>query len=65
MPALLSFRAPYLCEIDQAKLDRFSRLARSTNLSKILEGYPPERNPLDRVSGLASGVLELDALACI
>ena len=31
------------CENDQAKLDRFSRLARSTLLSKILENVPPER----------------------
>ena len=36
------------CETDQAKPDRISRLARSTNLSKILEGDPPRRNPLDR-----------------
>jgi hypothetical protein len=44
------------CEIDQAKPDRISRLARSTKLSKILEGCPPERNPWDRDPGLASGV---------
>jgi hypothetical protein len=31
------------CENDQAKPDRISRLARSTNLSKILTAYPPER----------------------
>jgi hypothetical protein len=31
------------CENDQAKLDPFSRLACSTNLSKILTAYPPER----------------------
>ena len=36
------------CENDQAKPDRFSRLACSTKLSKILEGCPPERCPLDR-----------------
>ena len=36
------------CENDQAKLDRISRLARSTNLSKILESDPPERALLDR-----------------
>ena len=36
------------CETDQAKPDRISRLARSTNLSKILEGDSPERDPLDR-----------------
>ena len=33
------------CETDQAKPDRISRLARSTNLSKILEGDSPERDP--------------------
>ena len=33
------------CENDQAKLDHFSRLACSTNLSKILESGPPERRP--------------------
>jgi hypothetical protein len=49
------------CENDQAKLDRFSRLACSTNLSKILEGDPPERSPWDRGPGLRRGVLELDA----
>jgi len=49
------------CETDQAKPDRISRLARSTNLSKILEGDSPGRDPLDRGPGLASGfVLELD-----
>ena len=31
------------CENDQAKPDRFSRLARSTNLSKIHYGDSPER----------------------
>ena len=31
------------CENDQAKLDHFSRLACSTNLSKILKVYPPKR----------------------
>jgi hypothetical protein len=36
------------CENDQAKLDHISRLACSTNLSKILEGCPPERSLLDR-----------------
>jgi hypothetical protein len=36
------------CEIDQAKPDRISRLARSTILSKILAAYPPERCRLDR-----------------
>jgi hypothetical protein len=33
------------CENDQAKLDHFSRLACSTNLSKILEDGPPKRRP--------------------
>jgi hypothetical protein len=33
------------CENDQAKPDRFPRLACSTLLSKILEGDPPERDP--------------------
>jgi len=33
------------CENDQAKPDRFPRLACSTLLSKILEGCPPERFP--------------------
>ena len=51
------------CENDQAKLDHISRLACSTNLSKILEGYPPERSLLDRGPRLESqGVLELVAL---
>jgi hypothetical protein len=36
------------CENDQAKLNHISRLACSTNLSKILEGDPPERALLDR-----------------
>jgi hypothetical protein len=36
------------CEIDQTKLDPISRLACSTNLSKILKGYPPKRALLDR-----------------
>ncbi len=44
------------CEIDQAKPDRISRLARSTNLSKILEGDPPERDPWDRGSSFDAGV---------
>jgi hypothetical protein len=33
------------CENDQAKPDLFSRLARSTLLSKILKSSPPERRP--------------------
>ena len=32
------------CETDQAKPDRISRLARSTNLSKIHAADPPERS---------------------
>ena len=44
------------CENDQAKPDRFSRLARSTYLSKILEGFPPERGPLGSRPGLAFGL---------
>jgi hypothetical protein len=43
------------CETDRAKPDRISRLARSTNLSKILEGDPPERYPLDRGLNSRSG----------
>jgi hypothetical protein len=33
------------CENDRAKPDHISRLACSTNLSKILEGGPPKRYP--------------------
>jgi hypothetical protein len=44
------------CENDQAKLDHFSRLACSTNLSKILESCPPERALLDRGPGCDAGV---------
>ena len=51
------------CENDQAKLDLFSRLACSTNLSKILWSRPPERAPLDRGPGFHRGVLELVARA--
>jgi hypothetical protein len=51
------------CENDQAKLDHFSRLACSTNLSKILKSGPPKRRPLDRGPGFRRGVLELVALA--
>src|SRR5579872_2454768 len=50
------------CENDQAKPDRFSRLARSTLLSKILESGPPKRCPWDRGPFLRMGVLELNAL---
>jgi hypothetical protein len=54
------------CENDQAKPDRFSRLARSTLLSKILESGPPKRCPWDRGPFSRIGVLELDALlACL
>jgi len=53
------------CENDQAKLDHFSRLACSTNLSKILKSGPPKRCPLDRGPGFRRGVLELVALAAI
>ena len=54
------------CENDQAKPDRFSRLARSTLLSKILESAPPERCPFgSRPELLRQGVLELIALAGI
>src|SRR5579872_1388407 len=54
------------CENDQAKPDRFSRLARSTLLSKILESGPPKRCPWDRGLFLRIGVLELNALlACL
>ena len=49
------------CETDQAKPDRISRLARSTNLSKILEGDSPERDPWDRGPDFRPAVLELDA----
>ncbi len=44
------------CENDQAKLDPFSRLACSTNLSKILPAGPPERGRLDRGPSSAAGV---------
>jgi hypothetical protein len=44
------------CENDQAKPDPFSRLACSTNLSKILEGSPPERALLDRGPSCYAGV---------
>ena len=51
------------CENDQAKLNHISRLACSTNLSKILEDDPPERNPFgSRPRLLHLGVLELVAL---
>jgi hypothetical protein len=51
------------CETDQAKPDRISRLARSTKLSKILEGSPPERDPwIETHRTCVQRVLELDAL---
>jgi len=48
-------RALLPCENDQAKPDRFSRLARSTNLSKIRVSYPPERSPFGSRPGVAPG----------
>jgi hypothetical protein len=50
------------CEMIRPNLIVISRLARSTNLSKILESLPPERRPFGsrpRPEGLS--VLELDA----
>lgn len=50
------------CENDQAKPDRISRLARSTNLSKILKSGPPERCPWDRgpgIAGMSSNLVRL------
>jgi hypothetical protein len=51
------------CENDQAKPDHISRLARSTNLSKILAGLPPRRALLDRgpscYAGVSSNLLRL------
>jgi len=43
------------CENDQAKLDHISRLACSTNLSKIRVSYPPERSPFGSRPGLSPG----------
>lgn len=51
------------CEIDQAKLDRISRLACSTNLSKILAAFRLSGAVLDRGPDLRQGVLELVAPA--
>jgi hypothetical protein len=48
------------CENDQAKLDLFSRLACSTNLSKILWSRPPERAPwieAQAFTGVSSNLL--------
>ena len=50
------------CENDQAKLDLFSRLACSTNLSKILEAVRLSGALWDRGPGFRQGVLELVAL---
>jgi hypothetical protein len=41
-------RHSYLVRMIKPKPDRISRLARSTNLSKILKSGPPERCPWDR-----------------
>ena len=41
----------YLVRMIKPKLEVISRLARSTNLSKILKNGPPERCPLDRGPG--------------
>jgi hypothetical protein len=60
---ILADRDTLPCEIDRAKPDRTSRLARSTCLSKILQGFPPERGPWDRGSDSRQSVLELDAPA--
>ena len=51
----LEGRRHLTCENDRAKLDHISRLACSTNLSKILEGGPPKRYPYGSRSGLSSG----------
>src|ERR1035438_3412482 len=50
------------CENDQAKPDPFSRLARSTNLSKILTAYRLSGPFGSRPRLLHQGVLELVAL---
>jgi hypothetical protein len=44
------------CESDQAKLDHFSRLACSTNLSKILPAVRLSGAVLDRGPGCDAGV---------
>jgi len=60
--ALASQRCTLPCENDQAKPDRFSRLARSTLLSKILTVHRLSGTVLDRgPSFVAGGVLELIA----
>ena len=43
------------CENDQAKLDLFSRLACSTNLSKILKSFPPKRAPWIEAQAVTPG----------
>src|ERR1035438_821716 len=55
-------RALLPCENDQAKPDPFSRLARSTNLSKILTAYRLSGPFGSRPRLLHQGVLELVAL---
>ena len=62
MPALFKAAGILPCENDQAKPDRFSRLARSTLLSKILTVHRLSGTVLDRGPGfVAGGVLELIA----
>jgi hypothetical protein len=57
-------RCSYLVRMIKPKPDHISRLACSTNLSKILEDVPPERDPFGSRPGLLrQGVLELVALA--
>ena len=43
------------CENDQAKLDLFSRLACSTNLSKILKSFTPKRAPWIEAQAVTPG----------
>jgi hypothetical protein len=58
----LEGRRHLTCENDRAKLDHISRLACSTNLSKILEGGPPKRYPFGiEVWTFGPAVLELGA----
>jgi hypothetical protein len=55
-------RHSYLVRMIKPKPDRISRLARSTNLSKILKSGPPERCPWDRgpgVAGMSSNLVRL------
>ena len=60
---ILADRDTLPCEIDRAKPDRLSRLARSSCLSKILRGFPPGRGPLDRGSNSTSECPRTCALA--